>query len=138
MTPAETYDDHARRPRNLGKLAHASAVGDVGSILVGDALRLYLQIDSGRISATRFQVFNAQGQIAAASLVTELAVGRTLDEARALRSSDLCAHLGDLAATALPPQPWGLEALRAAIDAYEGRETVGDAERDALPLLRGL
>ena len=42
MTPTELYDDHARKPRNVGKLLNASAVGDVGSIVVGDALRFYI------------------------------------------------------------------------------------------------
>lgn len=132
MTPAELLDDHARRPRNLGKLPAASAIGDVGSIVAGDALRMYLTIDGGRIAQTRFQVFNCQSQVAATSAVAELTVGRDLAAARSLGVRDVCTHLGGLDHTLLPPQLWGLEALRSALDAWESREPVFDAERDAL------
>src|SRR4051812_21803240 len=102
MTPAELYDDHRRRPRNLGKLANAHAVGDVGSIVAGDALRFYLQLDGERIAAAKFQVFNCQGQVAAASVVSELVVGRSLDQAAELRARDVCVHLGGLDPAELP------------------------------------
>jgi len=47
MNPVDLLDDHTRRPRNLGKLIGASAVGDVGSIIAGDALRFYVVVDAG-------------------------------------------------------------------------------------------
>ena len=49
MTPVELLEDHARRPRNVGKLLNATAVGDVGSIVVGDALRFYIQVAGGKL-----------------------------------------------------------------------------------------
>lgn len=132
MTPAELLDDHARRPRNLGKLIGASAVGDVGSIIAGDALRFYILLDAGRITQARFQVFNCQGQIAPTSALTELAIGRTPAEARALDHRALAAHLGGLGIDHLPPQLWGAEALRACLDALENRTPRYDEEREAL------
>ncbi|MBA3686697.1 MAG: iron-sulfur cluster assembly scaffold protein, partial [Planctomycetes bacterium] len=132
MTPAELLDDHQRRPRNLGKLPAASAIGDVGSIVAGDALRLYLSIDGDRITQARFQVFNCQPQVAATSLVTELITGRDLASARTLGVRDVCAQLGGLDSTLLPPQLWGLEALRSALDAWETRDPAFDREADAL------
>lgn len=133
MTPAELLDDHQRRPRNLGKLAGASAIGDIGSIIVGDALRFYVVVDDGRIREAKFQVFNCQGQLAAASVVCEMAQGKTLAEAYAIDHAAVCDHLGGLDPMRLPPQLWGLEGLRTAIDAYEGRD--GDFHRDQDPLL---
>lgn len=130
MTPAELLDDHHRKPRNLGKLLNASVSGDIGSIVAGDALRFYLKIEAERITAARFQVFNAGDQVAAASVVTELAVGRTLDEALALRPTDVCAHLGGLDPAELPPQVWGLEGLRAAIAVQRGDLPEGDEDLD--------
>ena len=95
-SPIEVLDDHIRRPRNVGKLLNASAVGDIGSIVVGDALRFYIGVADNRITQAKFQVFNCSDQIAAASLVTEVAAGRTLDEAERLGPNELCAHVGGL------------------------------------------
>ncbi len=133
MTPAELLDDHHRKPRNLGKLLNATVSGDIGSIVAGDALRFYLKLEGERISQARFQVFNAADQVAAASAVTELAIGKTLDEALALRPTDVCAHLGGLDPGDLPPQIWGLEGLRAAIAVQRG--DLPEADEDLEPVL---
>ncbi len=130
VTPAELLDDHHRRPRNLGKLLNASVSGDIGSIVAGDALRFYLKVEDGRISQARFQVFNASDQVAAASAVTELVIGRTLDEALALRPTDICHHLGGLDPCDLPAQIWGLEGLRAAIAVHRSELPEADEELD--------
>ena len=133
MTPSELLDDHQRRPRNLGKLAGANAIGDIGSIIAGDALRFYIAVDDGRIREARFQVFNCQGQLGSASVVCEMAIGKTLAEAYTIDHAAVCAHLGEIDPMALPPQLWGAEGLRTAIDAFEGREA--DFDRDLDPLL---
>jgi NifU-like protein len=132
VTPAEQLDDHHRKPRNLGKLLNASVSGDIGSIVAGDALRFYLKVEDGRISQARFQVFNASDQVAAASVVTELALGKTLDEALALRPTDVCNHLGGLDPGDLPVQVWGLEGLRAAIAVHRGELPEADEELEAV------
>ncbi len=132
MTSVELLADHQAKPRNIGKLMNANATGDVGSIVVGDALRFYIQVKDERITAAKFQVFNCQDQVAAASAVTELAVGRSLDEAWALGPAAVCAHLGGLPGEHLPPRLWGREGLRSAIAAYRGDERDADVELDAL------
>ncbi len=132
MTPVELLADHQRRPRNLGKLLNASATGDVGSIVAGDALRFYIKVVDGRIGEARFQVFNGADQVAAASVLTELAPGRDLDQALALRPTDLCAHLGGLDPLELPPQVWALEALRSAILVHRGGMPEADEELEPL------
>lgn len=132
MTPVELLVDHQRRPRNLGKLLNATATGDVGSIVAGDALRFYIKVADERISEARFQVFNGADQVAAASAVTELAAGRTLAEALALRPTDVCSHLGGLDPVELPPQIWALEALRSAVLTHRGEAPEADEELDPL------
>jgi NifU-like protein len=134
MTPAELYLDHARTPRNQGKLLNAHATGDVGSIVVGDALRFYIQVTDERITAAKFQVFNAQAQVPSASAVTELAVGRSLDQALVLAPADVAAHLGGLDAYALPPRLWALDALRVAVGQWRG-EHLAEDEPVTEPLL---
>ncbi len=132
MSPAELFADHGQKPRSIGKLLNATAVGDVGSIVVGDALRFYIQVVDDRITAARFQVFNAATEVAAASVLTELAVGRTLDEAMQLGPADLCRHLGGLSGDLLSAQPWGLAGLRAAIAVYRGDDQPADDELEPL------
>jgi len=138
MTPTELLDDHVRRPRNLGKLLNAGAVGDIGSIVAGDALRFYLSVAPAsagapeRITAAKFQVFNALDQVGAASAVTELAVGKTLDEALDLGVDEVCAHFGGLDPVALPPRMWGLAGLRAAVLAWKREDDEADIELDTL------
>jgi NifU-like protein len=132
MTPAELLDDHVRRPRNLGKLANANAVGDVGSIVIGDALRFYLSMNGDQVAQAKFQVFNCQSMLGSTSAVTELVVGKSLPEAMALRAKDVCAHLGGLDYAALPPQLWGLEGLRSAGAALQGTELPFDVEYEPL------
>lgn len=132
MTPVELLADHQAKPRNIGKLMNASAVGDVGSIVVGDALRFYIQVKDEAITAAKFQVFNGTDQVAASSALTELAVGKTLDQAAAIGITDLCAHLGGLDPIHLPPRPWAIDGLRAAVAAYRGEDVDSDEERDPL------
>ena len=132
MSPAELLADHQRTPRNIGKLLNANATGDVGSIVVGDALRFYIQIADERVTAAKFQVFNAGEQVATASALTELVVGRSLDEAHALLPADVCRHLGGLAFDQLPVRVWAIDALRAALDSYRGEEPDAHEEDEAL------
>jgi NifU-like protein len=134
MTPAELLDDHARRPRNVGKLLNASAVGDVGSIVVGDALRFYISVDGAgkRISQAKFQVFNCSDQVGASSALTELVVGRTVAENRYLGHAELARQLGGLDHTLLPVQLWAVVGLQAAIGAYLGEGVEPDEELDPL------
>ncbi len=131
MSPQELYDDHRQKPRNIGKLLNANATGDVGSIVVGDALRFYLKVDNERITAAKFQVFNGADQIAAASITTELVVGKTLDEAWELSPLAVAQHLG-LDPYRLPARLWAIEGLRSAIAVYRGEEREADVEQDPL------
>ena len=132
MTPAELLDDHQRKPRNVGKLLNASAVGDVGSIVVGDALRFYIGVSGGKITQAKYQVFNCADQVAASSVLTEVVVGKTFAEAKLLGPVEICAHLGGLDHTALPPRLWAVDGLKSAIAAYESDEIDSDSELDPL------
>lgn len=132
MDPAQALDDHRRRPRSVGKLAGADLVGDVGSIVVGDALRFYLKVADDVVTEARFQVFNASEQVAPSSVLTEVVRGRSLDQALALGVADLCDHLGGLDHTLLPPRVWALDAMRSAILHRRDEELPVDVEVDPL------
>jgi NifU-like protein involved in Fe-S cluster formation len=94
----DTVIEHATNPRNVGILERADAVGADGDPVLGNLVHIYLCATAGRVSAARFKAFGCSATIAAASVTTELATGRTLAAARALDAAAIEQALGGLPA----------------------------------------
>ena len=127
----EAVHDHFLRPHNVGPLEGANAVGEVGSLACGDALKLYLKIsEQGIIEDATFETFGCASAIASSSVLTDMIKGMSVEDALKISNKDIANALGGLPKQKMHCSVMGQEALEAAIRQWKGEPPVPHAHEE--------
>lgn len=115
---SEKVMEHFRNPRHVGEIENPDGVGEVGNPVCGDMMSFSIRVKDGIIEDVRFKTFGCGAAIAVSSMVSEMAIGRTLDDALKITNADVARELGGLPPNKLHCSNLGADALHAAIRNY--------------------
>ena len=113
--------DHFTHPRNTGEIINADGVGTVGNPTCGDLMTMYIKVKNKRIEDIKFKTFGCGAAIATSSMTTELAKGKTIDEAMKISRASVAESLGGLPKVKMHCSNLAADALHAAIEDYKGK-----------------
>jgi len=118
---SEKVMDHFRNPRNVGEIEDADGVGEVGNATCGDIMKIYLKVENDIIKDVKFQTFGCGSAIATSSMVTEMVMGKTLEEAEKVSNKAVAEALDGLPPTKMHCSNLAADALHKAILDYRER-----------------
>ena len=119
---SEKVMDHFANPRNVGEIPDADGIGKVGNPQCGDVMWLYIKVKDNIITDVKFKTFGCGAAIATSSMITELARGKTLEEAKKISRADVAENLGGLPPVKMHCSNLAADALREAIKDYEAKK----------------
>lgn len=124
----EKVMDHFMKPRNVGEIENADGVGEVGNPVCGDMMTFYIKVKNNHISDVKYKTFGCGAAIAVSSMVSEMAMGKTLEEAKKITPALVAKKLEGLPKNKFHCSNLGAQALGKAIDNYQkkqGKEVKG-------------
>ncbi len=121
---SEKVFDHFKNPRNVGSIADADGVGEVGNARCGDIMKMYLKIENDVIVDVKFETFGCGSAIASSSMATEMIKGKTLEEALAVTNKQVVEALDGLPAHKLHCSVLAEESIKAAVQDYYERNHI--------------
>ena len=119
---SEKVMEHFMNPRNVGEILDADGMGTVGNPVCGDVMAFYIKVDNGHLSDVKFKTFGCGAAIAVSSMVSEMAKGMSLEEAKRLNRNMVADELDGLPPNKMHCSNLGAEALRKAIEDYESKQ----------------
>jgi nitrogen fixation NifU-like protein len=118
---SEKVMEHFSNPRNVGEIKDADGVGEVGNPVCGDMMAFYIKVENDRLVDVKFKTFGCVAAISVSSMVSEMAKGKTLEEAKLITNESVAEALEGLPKEKLHCSNLGAEALSKAIEDYERR-----------------
>lgn len=122
MIYSEKVMEHFQNPRNVGVMKDADGIGEVGNPVCGDMMTFYIKVKDNRIEDVKFQTFGCGAAIAVSSMVSEMAVGKTLDEVMKITNKSVADELGGLPKNKLHCSNLGADALHNAVENYRSKQ----------------
>jgi nitrogen fixation NifU-like protein len=119
---SEKVMDHFSNPRNVGELENADGVGEVGNPVCGDMMTFYIKVQDDKIADIKFKTFGCVAAISVSSMVSEMAMGKSLEEAKTITNKSVSKALDGLPKQKLHCSNLGAEALTKAIEDYENKK----------------
>ena len=120
---SEKVMEHFSNPRNVGEIEDADGVGTVGNPVCGDLMTIYIKVEDNILTDVKFKTFGCGAAIATSSMVTEMAKGKTIEEALEITRNDVADALEGLPPVKMHCSNLAADALHAAIDDYKKRIT---------------
>lgn len=118
----EKVMDHFQNPRNVGEVQNADGVGEVGNPTCGDIMKISIKVEDGKIVDCKFKTFGCGAAVATSSQVTEMVIGKTIEEAKEITNKMVAEELGGLPPVKMHCSNLAADALRLAIANYLGEE----------------
>jgi len=124
---SEKVMEHFSNPRNVGEIPDADGVGEVGNPVCGDMMTFYIKVKGNKIADIKFKTFGCVAAISVSSMVSEMARGKSLDEAKAITNKAVADALDGLPKQKMHCSNLGAEALAKAIEHYENKDASATA-----------
>jgi nitrogen fixation NifU-like protein len=122
---SEKVLEHFRNPRNVGELENPDGIGVEGNPVCGDLMEIHIRVEDDRITDIKFKTFGCGSAIATSSMVTELAKGKTLDEALQITRQTVADELDGLPKQKMHCSNLAADALHKAIEDYRKKQAEG-------------
>ena len=116
---SEKVIEHFMNPQNVGEIEDADGEGTVGNPVCGDLMTFYIKVEDNRLVDIKFKTFGCGAAIAVSSMISEMATGKTLEEAKKITKENVAEELGGLPSQKMHCSNLGADALHKAIENYE-------------------
>ncbi len=113
--------EHFKNPHNVGEMENPDGYAEVGSSECGDTMKMYIKVEDNKIADIKYKTYGCCAAIASSSIATDMALGRTIEEAEAMTKADIVEELGGLPDKKIHCSLLAEDALKAAIKDYKSK-----------------